>query len=109
MHERAVCTGRSIGDPSASPWRDDLRRGLEFAALDAGGEQPTVGDLPGAMDHGIVGQDHPQRAEERLREVETSQTEGVLDLLDRKSTRLNSSHRCISYAVFCLKKKTASD
>src|SRR5437763_3344404 len=27
---------------------------------------------------------------------------------DRKSTRLNSSHRCISYAVFCLKKKTLS-
>src|SRR5437762_6031451 len=26
-------------------------------------------------------------------------------LADRKSTRLNSSHRCISYAVFCLKKK----
>src|SRR5437762_6631641 len=26
--------------------------------------------------------------------------------VDRKSTRLNSSHRCISYAVFCLKKKT---
>src|SRR5437764_15227349 len=24
---------------------------------------------------------------------------------DRKSTRLNSSHRCISYAVLCLKKK----
>src|SRR5437879_11158561 len=29
-------------------------------------------------------------------------------LLDRKSTRLNSSHRCISYAVFCLKKKSMS-
>src|SRR5437763_16762049 len=28
-----------------------------------------------------------------------------LDAGDRKSTRLNSSHRCISYAVFCLKKK----
>src|SRR5437762_9979019 len=28
-----------------------------------------------------------------------------LKSLDRKSTRLNSSHRCISYAVFCLKKK----
>src|SRR5437763_8841854 len=27
------------------------------------------------------------------------------DELDRKSTRLNSSHRCNSYAVFCLKKK----
>src|SRR3712207_7573616 len=29
------------------------------------------------------------------------------DLLDRKSTRLNSSHANISYAVFCLKKKNA--
>src|SRR2546429_2731894 len=28
-------------------------------------------------------------------------------LLDRKSTRLNSSHGYISYAVFCLKKKNA--
>src|SRR5437762_2107035 len=27
------------------------------------------------------------------------------EVVDRKSTRLNSSHRCISYAVFCLKKK----
>src|SRR5437764_10988347 len=27
------------------------------------------------------------------------------DARDRKSTRLNSSHRCISYAVFCLKTK----
>src|SRR5256885_8082117 len=28
---------------------------------------------------------------------------------DRKSTRLNSSHLVISYAVFCLKKKTQND
>src|SRR5258708_26434283 len=27
------------------------------------------------------------------------------EILDRKSTRLNSSHQIISYAVFCLKKK----
>src|SRR5437763_3484978 len=27
---------------------------------------------------------------------------------DRKSTRLNSSHRCRSYAVFCVKKKNSS-
>src|SRR5438094_2064156 len=36
-------------------------------------------------------------------------THGLLShfpvILDRKSTRLNSSHRTISYAVFCLKKK----
>src|SRR5437867_8715881 len=30
----------------------------------------------------------------------------ALQAADRKSTRLNSSHRTISYAVFCLKKKT---
>src|SRR3712207_9324301 len=30
---------------------------------------------------------------------------GVADGQDRKSTRLNSSHANISYAVFCLKKK----
>src|SRR5437763_9738016 len=33
----------------------------------------------------------------------------TLGLRDRKSTRLNSSHRCISYAVFCLKKKKDVD
>src|SRR3989449_4467161 len=31
--------------------------------------------------------------------------ERILSRLDRKSTRLNSSHGYISYAVFCLKKK----
>src|SRR5437762_12205064 len=38
---------------------------------------------------------------------EASDTEsGDIEVdVDRKSTRLNSSHRCISYAVFCLKKK----
>src|SRR3712207_8031218 len=35
----------------------------------------------------------------------TDQVEGGIDLRDRKSTRLNSSHANISYAVFCLKKK----
>src|SRR5690606_41933015 len=35
-------------------------------------------------------------------------TERVLRHQDRKSTRLNSSHVKISYAVFCLKKKTAA-
>src|SRR5687768_17934137 len=32
-------------------------------------------------------------------------TSGAARILDRKSTRLNSSHGYISYAVFCLKKK----
>src|SRR5438552_9961124 len=32
-----------------------------------------------------------------------------LETLDRKSTRLNSSHQIISYAVFCLKKKNKNN
>src|SRR5207253_6185070 len=39
-----------------------------------------------------------------LRDIVTYQTDGAY-ALDRKSTRLNSSHVAISYAVFCLKKK----
>src|SRR3712207_6008353 len=39
-----------------------------------------------------------------LTEVAASVRNGVLEA-DRKSTRLNSSHANISYAVFCLKKK----
>src|SRR5437588_1424961 len=34
---------------------------------------------------------------------------GIVFDLDRKSTRLNSSHTVISYAVFCLKKKRSDD
>src|SRR3712207_7463800 len=40
----------------------------------------------------------------RHADVGEEEIEGAL-LLDRKSTRLNSSHANISYAVFCLKKK----
>src|SRR5437762_5546461 len=38
----------------------------------------------------------------------TKKSSRLRSCLDRKSTRLNSSHRCISYAVFCLKKKKNS-
>src|SRR5688572_31272902 len=34
---------------------------------------------------------------------------GLMASLDRKSTRLNSSHSQISYAVFCLKKKNKKE
>src|SRR3712207_8797232 len=39
--------------------------------------------------------------------TEQRQGDQCLPAIDRKSTRLNSSHANISYAVFCLKKKTA--
>src|SRR5256885_16621509 len=39
------------------------------------------------------------------RRVQAERNEAAPDVRDRKSTRLNSSHLVISYAVFCLKKK----
>src|SRR5690625_4663000 len=44
-------------------------------------------------------------AHDLRRTIELAGTLGVPDVVDRKSTRLNSSHVAISYAVFCLKKK----
>src|SRR5207244_9949468 len=44
--------------------------------------------------------------EERRRRVDRAAVEVLAAIeVDRKSTRLNSSHQIISYAVFCLKKK----
>src|SRR5437764_8761905 len=61
-----------------------------------------------------AGQLHPglQRVE-LVRDEHGGADPGVVEVgaeaeVDRKSTRLNSSHRCISYAVFCLKKKNMS-
>src|SRR5437868_10215104 len=52
--------------------------------------------------------DQPRQVMGDLSELIASIAEkGILEplLVDRKSTRLNSSHVSISYAVFCLKKK----
>src|SRR5438876_7763615 len=46
------------------------------------------------------------------RDVVTTRVLGIVSELvttDRKSTRLNSSHPSISYAVFCLKKKNVAE
>src|SRR3712207_3282333 len=54
-------------------------------------------------------QQHAQDAEvlqPRERPYQCGHRVDVRDGADRKSTRLNSSHANISYAVFCLKKKT---
>src|SRR5256885_11245652 len=50
------------------------------------------------LDHGIVGPGP-------VREARGAPVDIGDEQVDRKSTRLNSSHLVISYAVFCLKKK----
>src|SRR5207248_8563325 len=50
-----------------------------------------------------VGRKHAESADASI--VARGRVEVQEHVVDRKSTRLNSSHRTISYAVFCLKKK----
>src|SRR5687768_17741860 len=72
-----------------------LRRGRVRGGGDAGDGVPRVH----AEDGGVRGAD---QAAVRDRRVELRRA--AEDREDRKSTRLNSSHGYISYAVFCLKK-----
>src|SRR5207248_10600298 len=61
--------------------------------------------IAGVGSHLRVEHDLQQEIAELLPQpVQVVSVDRVEDL-DRKSTRLNSSHRTISYAVFCLKKK----
>src|SRR5438105_8664624 len=52
-----------------------------------------------------LSRDAEQRPRRAARAPRVRDRSGTLRLRDRKSTRLNSSHEWISYAVFCLKKK----
>src|SRR5207249_5822402 len=54
----------------------------------------------------LLEDDESHRAQHTLKRILTILKVMVAQLEDRKSTRLNSSHVSISYAVFCLKKKT---
>src|SRR3712207_7784343 len=66
----------------------------------------SAGPVLGRGEHGRGGHDGPQVAEQRAHRVLEHQ--GVPRRTgDRKSTRLNSSHANISYAVFCLTKKNS--
>src|SRR2546427_8643020 len=59
----------------------------------------------GAVIGGIVGAGAGAAAARASRDIDIVLPKGAAVTLDRKSTRLNSSHSQISYAVFCLKKK----
>src|SRR3712207_9273650 len=66
------------------------RRAVEDPDVDVAAEDPALDVVA-------------REAQARLRQVVRAEGEEVG--VDRKSTRLNSSHANISYAVFCLKKK----
>src|SRR3989442_11086874 len=78
-----------------------LRRVLDHGAERVG--HGLVGQRPGQMV--LVAEDEVQREHAGLRRHAGCTSSSATRTIDRKSTRLNSSHVRISYAVFCLKKK----
>src|SRR5256885_9201881 len=81
---------RSTLFPYTTLFRSHQAIGAVYALV---AEAVTVGD-PGLVDRLVLARHDPhQPAAQHVAEE------------DRKSTRLNSSHLVISYAVFCLKKK----
>src|SRR3712207_7337738 len=91
---------RSTLFPYTTLFRSPLLAEGPVADRRAGLEQRL--ELPGAGPAVIVGEVAGEGAHQRAAAALGAQR-GVH--LDRKSTRLNSSHANISYAVFCLKKK----
>src|SRR5256885_11954354 len=67
---------------------------LILQSMQSGGEQPCRGQ-----------QNQRQRGLENYERFSWQRASASAGAADRKSTRLNSSHLVISYAVFCLKKK----
>src|SRR3712207_8946021 len=61
-------------------------------------------DLAKRIEAGLYGSERLRQVEEEGQKI-SPQMRRDLNWIDRKSTRLNSSHANISYAVFCLKKK----
>src|SRR3712207_7636974 len=82
---------RSALRPVQRAGRDRVGSAVRIARRGRGWELALGGSMGGAMEHRGAGAARVRRP-------------GDLSE-DRKSTRLNSSHANISYAVFCLKKK----
>src|SRR5256885_7292721 len=82
------------GGQDADTLVEPLRQGLRQLLADGGAPAAPLCDLVGFSFGGMTA-------------GMLAAADGTLARrLDRKSTRLNSSHLVISYAVFCLKKKT---
>src|SRR5437762_2887794 len=92
----AAMLGASINYPlrGAVAWKSTVGTNV---ASDALSNLASVGVRGGALV--VIGEDYGEGAS-----IIQERSHAFAMKSDRKSTRLNSSHRCISYAVFCLKK-----
>src|SRR5690625_5469145 len=97
-----VLLARGVGGARRRVWGPRSRFDIAVDVVEqvaVGGGQPHR-VVPGSA---VACADLPQQGADPAALGRLGQCQGVLQ--DRKSTRLNSSHVAISYAVFCLKKK----
>src|SRR5207248_11538041 len=87
------------------PYTTLFRSRHRFAADMGGGRVAALRVAGGAAEVVALENGTPVRSLYRASEGESVSGIAASGERDRKSTRLNSSHRTISYAVFCLKKK----
>src|SRR5262245_5078582 len=100
--------------PYSNVRRDNLLNGLQIISLERAGDATVkcdlviragaMFDMAGKTGQAALTQDTLLAVNPQLKE-EIESLQAKIDWGDRKSTRLNSSHLGISYAVFCLKKK----
>src|SRR3712207_8982783 len=79
-----------------------LFRSRRFVIYDTDDQQALMKQILREQDLPLTGEFRPSAV---LGAISRAKNEMLDPTLDRKSTRLNSSHANISYAVFCLKKK----
>src|SRR5689334_23734229 len=102
-----VCTMlRRTTRPLLFPYTTLFRSALDQRQHVAGGEQRAE-ELGWHARHGGLRQKMQEAVQAKYEKAEAQQQAGrENEFGDRKSTRLNSSHSSISYAVFCLKNRT---
>src|SRR5262245_65331344 len=129
MSGRCVSEETALANRRSYPWRESYAgsfasgtsSGAHGAAMGSGGRpvllsidhcatlRPTPGAARRLQWHGrslpASGRVHPRRPRALALQTHPRAPRVTRLPLDRKSTRLNSSHLGISYAVFCLKKK----
>src|SRR6266540_5233993 len=102
-----ACRSLPLSMCTRRPFRDDVERDPDLAAVVQAraevGVEPDIG-ADRADDRVRVRRDG-QRVDPLVPRVRLREDRAARRTRDRKSTRLNSSHITISYAVFCLKKK----
>src|SRR2546426_1774404 len=100
------CISASLPSPGAggSGTRPSSTRSLRGRGLSAGGSNRVRRSRPSSGGRSTGGGGKRDTARRRIRRSRR-RPRSADAAADRKSTRLNSSHLVISYAVFCLKKK----